>query len=140
MIISSLTLDLQKVIHDMKKVFKFLFFMAILGVAAYVVKNILSPSENEFASAGNGDGVMPTNASSALDEKPLGGSISEELLKILVCPEDKGELNLVDDGKYLHNPRNGYKYPIRDGIPVMLIEEGKKNREQNLASTNGSQA
>lgn len=124
----------------MKKLFKFLFFLAILSAVAYVVKNILSPSENKFTSAGNGDGVMPANTSSALDDKPLGGSISEELLKILVCPEDKGSLDLVEDGKYLLNPRNGYKYPIRDGIPVMLIEEGKKNREQNLASTNGSQA
>ena len=32
----------------------------------------------------------------------------------------------MDDRKFLLNPRNGYRYPIRNGIPVMLIEEGKK--------------
>ena len=49
-----------------------------------------------------------------------------DLLRILVCPLDKGPLTLSADGKWLINPRNGYRYPIRDGIPVMLIEEGKK--------------
>ena len=80
---------------------------------------------------------MPANVGSPLDNKPLGGELSQDLLKILVCPEDKGPVELVEGGKYLLNPRNGYKYPVRGGIPVMLIEEGKKNREQNLASTNG---
>ena len=56
---------------------------------------------------------------------------------MLVCPEDKGPLELVDGGKFLLNPRNGYKYPIRNGIPVMLIEEGKKYRDSS-AATNGA--
>lgn len=124
----------------MKKLLKFIFILGILGVVAYVVKNVLAPSENQFASAGPGEGVMPANTSSALEDKPLGGEISEELLKILVCPEDKGKVELVEDGKYLLNPRNGYKYPIRGGIPVMLIEEGKKNRDQTLAASNGTTA
>ncbi|MCC9074505.1 Trm112 family protein [Litorilinea aerophila] len=66
--------------------------------------------------------------------------MSEELLKILVCPEDKGPLELVDDGKFLLNPRNGYKYPIRNGIPVMLIEEGKKYRDPSLIRQDGAGA
>ena len=73
----------------------------------------------------------------SLDEAPLGGEISAELLKILVCPEDKGPLELVDGGKFLLNARNGYKYPIRNGIPVMLIEEGKKHREASGANGSG---
>ncbi|MEM7128804.1 MAG: Trm112 family protein [Chloroflexota bacterium] len=121
----------------MKKLFRFLFTVAILGVIVYVVKNMIAPKSNEFASAGKGDGVMPTNVGSALDDKPLGGDVSEELLKILVCPEDKGALELVEGGTYLLNPRNGYRYPIRGGIPVMLIEEGKKNRLEESASPNG---
>jgi uncharacterized protein YbaR (Trm112 family) len=52
----------------------------------------------------------------------------------LVCPEDKGPLELVDQGQFLLNPRTGYKYPIRNGIPVMLIEEGKKYQDASLAS------
>jgi uncharacterized protein YbaR (Trm112 family) len=70
----------------------------------------------------------------SLDEAPLGGKISDELLKILVCPEDKGPLQLVEEGKFLFNPRNGYKYPIRNGIPVMLIEEGKKYRDPSFVA------
>lgn len=121
----------------MKKFFRFLFFMALLGGIAYFIRNKLAASSKEFAAAGSGQGVIPNNATSSLEERPLGGSISDELLKILVCPEDKGPLELVDDGKYLLNPRNGYKYPIHDGIPVMLIEEGKKNQDPSF-SANGS--
>lgn len=106
----------------MKKFFQFVLFVALLGGVAYVLKTILSPGNEEVA----GSGVLPQGGVKSLDEAPLGGEISPELLKILVCPEDKGELQLVDNGKFLLNPRNGYRYPIRNGIPVMLIEEGKK--------------
>ena len=58
------------------------------------------------------------------------------MLRILVCTEDKGPLELVVGGKFLLNPRNGYKYPIRNGIPVMLIEEGRKYRD--AAFVNGA--
>lgn len=60
--------------------------------------------------------------------------ISSELLDILRCPEavhykdkgdDPGRLELVHDC-WLVCDDSGYKYPIRDGIPVMLIEVGKK--------------
>lgn len=120
----------------MKGFLKFLLFLGIVGAIGYVVKNMLSPKKDEFA--GSGSGIMPTNASTSLESRPLGGKISDDLLKILVCPEDKGALELVDDGKFLLNPRNGYRYPIRDGIPVMLIEEGKKHRAPSLASANGA--
>jgi uncharacterized protein len=63
-------------------------------------------------------------------------SVSPELLEILRCPEavhgdgdDPGRLTLVRDGHWLHCADNDYKYPIREGIPVMLIDEGKKWQE-----------
>ena len=43
------------------------------------------------------------------------------LLAILVCPEDRGALLLVDG--HLYNPRLRRKYRIDDGIPVLLIDE-----------------
>lgn len=59
-------------------------------------------------------------------------TISPELLEILRCPEavhfdgdDPGKLELVK-GAWLVSEESGNKYPIRDGIPVMLIDEGKK--------------
>ena len=122
----------------MKRFFQLVLVLAVLGGIAYALKQLLAPSGNGSAAR---SGVLPTQPIKSLDEAPLGGKISEELLKILVCPEDKGPLELVDDGKYLLNPRNGYKYPIRNGIPVMLIEEGKKYRDPNFAAAaNGGNA
>ncbi len=120
----------------MKRLFKFLLFAAIVGGIVYAVKKILEPPQGGLTSSGGG--VLPAEPVKSLDEAPLGGQISEELLKILVCPEDKGPLELVDDGKFLLNPRNGYKYPIRNGIPVMLIEEGKKHQDKSLVRSNGA--
>lgn len=123
----------------MKRFLRFLLFAAIVGAIVYIVKNWMSQQDESFSSAGGGEGTIPANAANSLENRPLGGKISEDLLKILVCPEDKGPLELVDDGKFLLNPRNGYKYPIRDGIPVMLIEEGKKYRDPSYASNGSSE-
>jgi uncharacterized protein YbaR (Trm112 family) len=122
----------------MKRLFKLLILAAMIGGAVYVVKKLMAPPQIDTTSGGSG--VLPSEPVKSLDEAPLGGQVSEELLKILVCPEDKGSLELVDDGKFLLNPRNGYKYPIRNGIPVMLIEEGKKYQDKSLIRSNGAGA
>ncbi|GAB1421856.1 hypothetical protein MASR2M15_20480 [Anaerolineales bacterium] len=58
----------------------------------------------------------------------------EKMLEILRCPvavhatdkgDDPGKLTLVKD-TWLVCADSGYKYPIVDGIAVMLIDEGKK--------------
>jgi uncharacterized protein YbaR (Trm112 family) len=120
----------------MKGFVRLLLLIAIIGGAIYVVRKLLAPPDTSMISSGGG--VLPAEPIKSLDEAPLGGAISEELLKILVCPEDKGPLELVDDGKFLLNPRNGYKYPIRNGIPVMLIEEGKKYQDKSLVRADGA--
>lgn len=61
--------------------------------------------------------------------------IDPQLLEILRCPvavhekekygDDPGRLELVND-YWLVCQDNGHKYPIRNGIPVMLVEEGEK--------------
>jgi len=52
--------------------------------------------------------------------------INKELMKILVCPADKSELKeLVPDGK-LECLTCGRRYPVRDGIPIMLLDEAEK--------------
>ncbi len=53
--------------------------------------------------------------------------LNEELLAILACPACKTKVKLVAD-KWLvcQNPDCRRKYPIKDGIPIMLIEEGDK--------------
>ena len=47
------------------------------------------------------------------------------LLEILACPEDKGPLLYFGDEDSLYNPRLRRRYAIRDGIPVMLIDEAE---------------
>ena len=50
--------------------------------------------------------------------------VDDALLSILVCPEDRGPLLLVDD-ELLYNPRLRRAYRIEDGIPVLLIDEAR---------------
>lgn len=53
-------------------------------------------------------------------EKPL---IDPELLEILACPKCKADVVLRGDRLVCTNC--GLRYPIRDGIPIMLIEEAE---------------
>lgn len=48
--------------------------------------------------------------------------IDPDLLRILACPEDKGSVLYVP-GECIYNPRLHKAYPIRKGIPVMLVSE-----------------
>lgn len=48
-------------------------------------------------------------------------ALDQNLLAILVCPQDRGPLLFVDD--CLYNPRLQRKYRIDDGIPVLLVDE-----------------
>ncbi|MBI5193079.1 MAG: Trm112 family protein [Nitrospirae bacterium] len=49
--------------------------------------------------------------------------INKELLEILACPKCKGDLTLTQKGDGLICNSCKLKYPIKDDIPVMLIEE-----------------
>jgi len=53
-------------------------------------------------------------------------AISKELLAILVCPKCKGDTRLNEAGDGLICDRCKLLYEIKDGIPVMLIDEAKK--------------
>jgi len=52
--------------------------------------------------------------------------ISKELLAILACPLCKEEVHLEEDRIVCEEC--GRRYPIRDGIPVMLIDEAENPR------------
>lgn len=45
------------------------------------------------------------------------------LLEVLVCPVDKGPLRWIQTEALLYNPRLRRAYRVKDGIPVMLVEE-----------------
>jgi len=50
-------------------------------------------------------------------------ALDPQLLAILACPQDKGPLYYLDAEDVLYNPRLRRAYPVRDGIPVMLVDE-----------------
>lgn len=50
--------------------------------------------------------------------------MDEELLKILACPACKADVELKENK--IVCSECGRKYPIRDGIPIMLIEEAEQ--------------
>ena len=52
-------------------------------------------------------------------------SIDQDLLDILACPQDKGPLFYFADEESLYNPRLHRRYVVREGIPVMLIDEAE---------------
>jgi len=54
--------------------------------------------------------------------------ISQELLEILACPKCHTKVELKEP-EQLRCPNCRVLYPIVDGIPVMLIEEGKPEQE-----------
>jgi hypothetical protein len=64
--------------------------------------------------------------------------IDKELLEILACPLCKTEVRL--EAERLVCTKCGRRYPIRDGIPVMLPEEAEVPGEAAQAGDSGSEA
>ena len=52
--------------------------------------------------------------------------IDPALLEILVCPLTKGPLTYDREAQELVSKKAGLAYPIRDGIPIMLVEEARQ--------------
>ena len=52
--------------------------------------------------------------------------IDPKLLEILVCPLTKGPLVYDDEAQELISERAGLAYPVRDGIPIMLVDEARR--------------
>jgi hypothetical protein len=52
--------------------------------------------------------------------------IDKELLEILACPACKTPIRL--EGERIVCDRCGRRYPVRDGIPVMLIDEAEQGQ------------
>ncbi len=50
-------------------------------------------------------------------------SLSPQLLEILVCPKCKGTLEYKESESSLVCPACKLRYPVRDDIPIMLLDE-----------------
>lgn len=86
-------------------------------------------------SSGSADTWSTTSEAEAQPTEPpkLGGEVDAELLAILACPVDKQPV--TREGNYLVCGECHRHYPIRDGIPVMLIDEAL-TPEQAAAAPN----
>lgn len=53
--------------------------------------------------------------------------IDRDLLEILACPACRAELR--DEGERLVCTACGLRYPVRDGIPILLVDEAERPGE-----------
>lgn len=55
----------------------------------------------------------------------MNAQIDDWLLDILACPKSKAPLRLDSEAGELVCEESGLAYPIRDGIPVLLVDEAR---------------
>ena len=65
-------------------------------------------------------------------EKPS-QDIDPRLLDLLVCPMTKGPLRYDRERQELVSERARLAYPIRDGIPIMLVDEARSLDEEAVS-------
>lgn len=59
--------------------------------------------------------------------------IDSRLLEILICPACHGDLDLLEDEQGLECRECGRVYPIRDDIPIMLVDEASPPKKDGNA-------
>jgi len=92
-----------------------LMVLAAAGVAVWW-RSRSSRGESAWSSAEPGGQVEVSR-----EPPKLGGDVDAELLAILACPLDKQPV--TRQGNYLVCQECQRHYPIREGIPVMLVDE-----------------
>jgi uncharacterized protein len=60
---------------------------------------------------------------------PRRAGVDPKLLEILVCPASHGPLEYDAAAGELISRKAGLAYPIRDGIPIMLVSEARVIRD-----------
>lgn len=67
-----------------------------------------------------------------MSEKMTAARVSDELMKILVCPQTKARL--IQDGDWLYSTdaRTRRRYPIVDGIPILLVDRSEVVEESEF--------
>jgi uncharacterized protein len=54
-------------------------------------------------------------------------AVDERLLEILICPNCRGEVEYLESEQLIVcRGECKYRYPVRDDIPIMLIDEAEK--------------
>ena len=91
---------------------RLLLLVAAAGGAAWWWRN---------RSGGDSSETWSESTATPVATPQLGGDVDPELLAILACPLDKSPV--TRQGNYLVCGQCQRHYPIRDGIPVMLVDE-----------------
>lgn len=93
---------------------------AIVGGGAWAAKRF-------FGTSDAGGGQASSGADAGAPPPPRREGLDPTLLEILACPEDKAPViyQREGDAERLTCTRCGKRYPVRDGIPVMLIDEAE---------------
>ena len=68
------------------------------------------------------DAVSPTS----------GAAVDPKLLELLICPLTKGPLRYDRARNELISDQAGLAYPIRDGIPIMLVDDARPVNEADI--------
>lgn len=64
-----------------------------------------------------------TNAPSDTQNSESG--IDPRLLEVLICPSSRGPLVYDRETNELISKKAGLAYPVRDGVPIMLVDEAR---------------
>ena len=97
---------------------RLLVFLAAVGAAAWGVRRFLGLDQSES------DDWTPSPEESPQDTGAGSTDVDASLLEILACPDDKQPIVKIEDK--IVCTHCGKRYPIRDGIPVMLIDEAEE--------------
>lgn len=62
-----------------------------------------------------------------------GRDIDPRLLEMIVCPQTRSRLIYDGEAHELISPAAGLAYPVRDGIPIMLVDEARTLSESEKA-------
>lgn len=110
------------------KTIRRLFVIGLFSALGYAAARLYRQYQEDSAFDLTPVGNLGSNGSTPGAAKR---TISKELLEILACPADKQPVELQGDD-FLVCHTCGRRYPIEDGIPIMLIEEGDKHKDESL--------
>jgi hypothetical protein len=63
-----------------------------------------------------------------------GNGFDRKMLEALICPQTHSTLKFNQESQELVSSKAGVAYPIRDGIPVMLIDEARQMSDEEFLS------
>jgi uncharacterized protein YbaR (Trm112 family) len=66
-------------------------------------------------------------------------AVDPQLVELLVCPDCRGAVEYKDRRSLVICTQCGLHYPVRDGIPVMLVDEASRPARRGAAKADDAQ-